>query len=105
MDDDLKLEWGKSLSGDLLAIWPKDADGLPEKPAFLCTRSCNDLSDRLTMNMLQAYGIPCLSMERGDGGLGRVVLGMSGYGVDLYVPETLLSDARILIEEDDHEEL
>ena len=68
-------------------------------------RSSTDLSDQLTMNMLQAYGIPCLSMERGNGSLGRLILGISGYGVDLYVPESMLADAGKLIEEDEHEEL
>ena len=44
-------------------------------------------------------------MERAEGSLGRVVLGISGYGVEIYVPENLLNDAKILLEEEHHEEL
>ena len=100
------FEWGRFRDSHLLDVWPKDADGKPEEPAFLCTRSCTDLSDQLLMNMLSAYDIPSLRMERGDGGLGRVVLGISGFGVDIYVPKSLLADARILCEgEAEHEEL
>lgn len=100
-----KFEWGKYQDGSLLEAWPKDAAGEPEEPAFLCTRSCTDLSDQLLMNMLWAYGIPCLRMERAEGGLGRIVLGISGYGVDIYVPKILLEDAKALCEEENHEEL
>ena len=53
--------------------------------------------------MLKAYGIPCLCMERAEGSLGRVVLGISGYGVEIYVPKNLLEDAKTLLEESDRE--
>ena len=43
--------------------------------------------------MLEAYGIPCLCVAPGDGSFGRVVLGMSGCGMDIYVPESLYDDA------------
>ena len=55
--------------------------------------------------MLQAYDIPTLCMERGNGNLGRVYLGISGYGVDIYVPKSLLNDAKQLCEEENNEEL
>lgn len=105
MDEQGKIQWGKYMEGELLAVWPKDERGQPEEPAFLCQRLSTDLSDQLTMNMLQAYGIPSLSMERGNGHLGRLILGISGYGVDIYVPKSLLQDAKQLIEEENHEEL
>ena len=44
-------------------------------------------------------------MERGNGNLGRVYLGISGYGVDIYVPKSLLNDAKQLCEEENNEEL
>ena len=105
MNGEHDLRWGQFKSGELLDSWPRKEDGEPVEPAYLCLRTCNDLSDVLTVNMLKAYGIPCLSMERAEGTLGRVVLGISGYGVELYVPATLLEDAKILIEEEHHEEL
>jgi len=105
MADLNKITWGQYQSGELLDSWPRDEKGEPVEPAYLCLRSCNDLADQLTVNMLKAYGIPCLCMERGEGSLGRVVLGISGYGVEIYVPATLLDDAKILLEEEHNEEL
>ena len=99
MSDEAKITWGQYQSGELLDAWPKREDGELEEPAYLCTRSCNDLSDQLTVNSLKAYGIPSLCMERAEGSLGRVVLGISGYGVEIFVPANLLGDAKALIEE------
>ena len=53
-------------------------------------------SDELIINMLEAYGIPCLRDYPGDGSFGKVVLGMSGQGTDIYVPESRLEEARAL---------
>ena len=56
--------------------------------------------DEMLANLLEAYGIPCLRQFPKDGSFGRVVLGMSGNGADIYVPETMLEDAKNLISED-----
>ena len=66
---------------------------------------CLDMSDQLRINMLQAYGIPCLCKDRGDGNFGRVIMGISGEGVDLYVPKSMLDDAKALCEEVNDEDL
>ena len=106
MNEGKKRNWGEYMDGALLERWPRAADDQPEEPAFLCTRSSTDLSDKLLMNMLAAYGIPSLAMERGNGVLGRVYLGIGGHGADIYVPKSLLDDASKLCEEDyDEEEL
>ena len=56
--------------------------------------------------MLEAYGIPCLRRYPGDGSFGRLILGISGQGVDILVPKSLYNDAKVLIEgEMNHEEL
>jgi len=57
-----------------------------------------DMDDVLLVNMLEAYGIPCLKNYPGDGQFGKIMLGMSGYGVEILVPETLLADAQALQE-------
>ena len=62
------------------------------------------MNDDLKVNMLEAYGIPCLRIYPGDGSFGRVVLGMSGFGTDIYVPESLVEDARALCQQPDEEE-
>ena len=54
---------------------------------------------------LKAYGIPGLSVDHGDGNFGRLILGMSGEGVDIFVPKSLLEDALALCEEENNEEL
>jgi len=103
--DDFKIKWGEFMDGALLEQWPRTELDRPDDPAFLCSRSSVDFSDKLLVNMLQAYGIPSLCMERGNGNLGRVYLGISGYGVDIYVPQSLLNDAKQLCEEENNEEL
>ena len=103
MNEERKITWGQFQSGELLASWPRRENGELEEPAFLCLRACSDLADLLTVSMLKAYGIPCLCMERAEGSLGRVVLGISGYGVEIYVPKNLLEDAKTLLEESDRE--
>ncbi len=105
MENDHRIKWGEIMDGVLLDQWPRDENGEPEEPVFLCSLPSVNLSDQMLMNMLQAYGIPCLSMERGNGNLGRIYLGISGYGTDLYVPKSLLDDAEQLCEEENNEEL
>jgi hypothetical protein len=103
MSDKPTIEWGQFQDGELLRSWPRKENGDPEEPAYLCLRSCSNMEDQLTVSMLRAYGIPCLCMERAEGSLGRVVLGISGYGVEIYVPENLLEDAKTLIEDSSSE--
>ena len=99
-----KLDWGRTDLTGLSDRWPRGEDGKPEPARFLCYRSCVDMSDRLLVNMLEAFGSPCLCVDPGDGGFGRVVLGMSGQGVDIYVPEHLYDDAEALSKEENNEE-
>ena len=99
------LQWGSSDGGRLTDRWPKDEQGKPETPVFLCNCSNTDMGDELRINMLEAYGIPCLRVYPGDGSFGKVVLGMSGLGTDIYVPQSMHSDAIALCEEENNEEL
>lgn len=94
MDD---KNWSRSLPGGLLERWPKDASGEPEEPVLLTTAINLNLYDEMTINMLEAYGIPCLKRYPGDGSFGKVVLGMSGQGTEIYVPRSMLEDAAALV--------
>ena len=105
MDEKAKLEWGRRLTGELLKKWPKDENGRPEEPVFLCNCGNNDMGDTLRINMLEAYGIPCVTRYPGDGGFGKLVLGMSGQGTDIFVPRSMLEDALQLCKEENNEEL
>ena len=91
-------DWGRGGFGLVADRWPKDEEGRAEESAFLCSCSNVDLSDTLTVNMLEAYGIPCLRDYPGDGSFGRVIMGASGTGVDIYVPKSMLEVAQKLIE-------
>ena len=99
-----KEDWGRAGSGLVSDRWPKDEEGRAEDSAFLCTCSNTDLSDELTVNMLEAYGIPCLRDYPGNGAFGRVIMGTSGTGVDIYVPKSMLEEAKMLIEGEKNDE-
>ena len=58
---DLHLSWGRDSRRDLLERWPTTPEGEPVTPAFLTKCGQVDLEDRLLVNMLEAYGIPCLT--------------------------------------------
>ena len=92
----MEQTWSRRLPSDLLERWPKTPSGDPEKAVFLCNCKALDLGDELRINMLEAYGIPCLRDYPGDGSFGKVVLGISGQGTDIYVPESMLEEARNL---------
>lgn len=86
--------------------WPQDENGEPEEAAFLCNMKGLDLDDSITVNMLEAYGIPCFCRYPGDGSFAKVILGMSGEGTDIFVPASRLEEAsdlynRAIIEETD----
>ena len=91
-----KDDWGKVLRGELYERWPKDENGDPEEPVFLGTAVNVNLFDELTVNMLEAYGIPCLRIYPGDGTFGKIILGMSGQGTEIYVPRSMIEDAANL---------
>ncbi len=93
-----KASWGRSFLGDTIKKWPLLSDNEPEKPAFLKHCSSVDMEDEMLINMLSAYGIPAIKQYPQNGGLGKIVLGMSGSGADIYVPESLLADALALME-------
>lgn len=93
------LTWGMSHFGTLLKKWPIRENGDPVVPAFLAHCSALGMEDVMLVNMLDAFGIPCIRQFPYNGELGQVVLGMSGDGVDIYVPETQLQEARALIQE------
>jgi len=92
---DNELTWNNVPYGELVKTWPKGEDGEPEAPAFLVHRSCVDMDDELTVSQLEGSGIPSV---RKYGNSATVILGMSAMGADIYVPQSLLADARTLIE-------
>ncbi|MBR1660079.1 MAG: hypothetical protein IJ705_07160 [Oscillospiraceae bacterium] len=91
--------------GELYEEWPKQPDGSPVPPKFLTHCASTDLSDQMLVSMLAAYGIPAVVEYPGDGAFGKVMLGLSGTGSSIYVPETLYIDAKELMEGENNDEL
>lgn len=98
MDEKPKLEWGRRITGKLYERWPKSESGEPVEPVFLTHVQCLDINDEMLVNLLEAYGIPCLRQYPNDGDFGRLILGTSGTGVEIYVPKTMYEDAFNLTE-------
>ena len=90
-------EWGRLITGDLLRRWPRDEDGELEPPVYLCHCTGLDMDDRLLISRMESYGIPCLKQYPGDGDFGKIILGMSGTGVDIFVPPGVWADACELL--------
>ena len=95
--------WGR-LPGELLKHCPTDERGEYVPPKYLTHCRSTDMEDEFLINMLEAYGIPVMRQRPGDGTFGKVLLGMSGTGTDLYVPETMYDEARDLMEAKSEEE-
>ena len=94
-----KLVWGRDrLPGELTEIWPKDEKGQPVKAVFLAHRSFVGMEDVMTVSLLEAYGIPVMRRYPHDGDFARLMLGVSGNGTDIYVPENMKEEALLLIE-------
>ena len=90
--------WARSMPGQAYKDWPK-TNGEPEEPVFLKHCTSVDMADEMLINMLTAYGIPAIKLYPSNGGFGKVVLGMSGEGADIYVPASMREDAVSLMEE------
>lgn len=92
--------WGRKKFDRISERWPLDEKGQPVSPVLFRHVAGSELDVEMAANLLEAYGIPVLRKPAGDGALGQVVLGFSGAGVDLMIPETMLEDARNISEGD-----
>ena len=90
-------EWSFKYTSGVTGDWPKGPSGEPEAPAFLERLFGNETELTLTRNMLWAYGVPSVGRYPMDGTLGKVILGQSGFGMDIFVPESMLEDAKNII--------
>ncbi len=90
-------EWGRALRGDLLKRWPRDEEGQLEPPVYLCHCTGLDMDDALLISRMESYGIPCLRQYPNNGEFGKLILGVSGTGVDIFVPASVWADACELL--------
>ena len=91
-------KWTKRKLGELQENWPKTSTGEYEEPVLLTKCSAKNMDDSILVNMLESYEIPCLKQYPNDGSLGNVILGMSGAGVEIYVPASKFMEAKDLLE-------
>lgn len=79
-------------------IWPVGDDGQPVPPALLTTVTGNQIDYQMTLALLRSFGVPTVESYTSGGTLAKIVLGFSGTGMDVLVPETMLEFARELIQ-------
>ena len=89
--------WGRREYGKTFEDWPRDGAGQPVEPAFLTLCGPLDMEAEMIQSMLEAYGIPSIRRLPGDGAFGELILGMSGNGIEIYVPCTQLEEAQELM--------
>ena len=78
--------------------WPQTEEGTPVPPVYLQHLRATDLEGEIVVNLLESADIPVVMQYPNGGSFGRVILGFSGTGIDVYVPETLLEDARAMLD-------
>ena len=77
--------------------WPNEAGGEPIAPAFLTHVEGGPLDMELTLSLLEAYGIPHIGEYPYNGTVGMVIMGQPMSVMDIFVPETMLEDARNIL--------
>ena len=77
--------------------WPVNENGDSIPPAYLTHISGGPLDTELTLNLLEAYGIPHVTEMPNNGAFGKLIFGHPPSGMEVYVPETMLEDAQNLL--------
>jgi hypothetical protein len=100
-DEEPQLEWGSAAESyaQLDALWPRDEAGEREKAVLLGSIPDFNNEADYAINMLMAYGIPAFKNYNNEGSLGKLILGTSAYSASVYVPQSLLEDAKALLEQ------
>ena len=78
--------------------WPNGENGESVAPAYLTHIHGGTLEMELTLNLLEAYGIPFVCEYPNNGLFGKLIMGFPPGGMEVYVPETMLEDARNLLD-------
>ena len=78
--------------------WPIDAQGEKEKAVLLTSTFDSTADADMLISLLAAYRIPCFKYFDYEGGAGKVINGFSDSAASLYVPASLLEDAKEILE-------
>ena len=92
------MEWSLGKKKEL--PWPNNENGEAIPPAYLIHIVGGPLDMELTLNLLEAYGIPYVCEYPNNGLFGKLILGHPPGGMEVFVPETLLEDAQNLLNAD-----
>lgn len=81
---------------DLPENWPLDQQGVPDQAALLLAAQ-SELGGGadVLLSMLASFQIPAFK----SGSLGKVIFGFAGQGVDIYVPQSRLEEAKAILEQ------
>ena len=82
---------------DLLARWPKNADGEPEPPALLRLEADFSSYRDIVCSMLDSFEIPYFTNRPGIGDLLFIRGGFSPEGIEIYVPASRLEETTSLL--------
>ena len=90
--------WGLSQSPhDRLENWPEDENGEKVPPVLLMHLGGAPMDMNVELSVLEAYNIPYILEYPNNGDFGIVIMGHAGGGVDIFVPETMLEDAKNIL--------
>lgn len=92
--------WFRGKKKKLKDVWPKNENGEPVSPALLTHIGGSTMDMQITLSLLEAYGIPAVDRYPNDGEFGRMMIGHAGGGVDIFVPETMLEEAKDILNAD-----
>lgn len=94
------MSWSLKKKEDKTPEWPTQENGDPVPPAFLTHIGGGPLNMELTLNLLNAYGIPYVCEYPNNGLFGKLIMGHPPGGMEVYVPETLAEDAQNVLNAD-----
>lgn len=89
--------WSFRKKKKLTEQWPKKDNGDMVPPAFLMHAGGSPMDTQVTLSLLEAYGISAVCQYPNNGEFGKLIIGHAGGGVDIFVPETQLEDARDIL--------
>ena len=89
--------WGFAKNWNKLDDWPTDENGDKVKPAFLMHVGGAPMDMDIELNVLEAYNIPTILKYPNNGEFGKLIIGHAGAGTDIFVPETMLDDAKNIL--------
>ena len=92
--------WSFGAERAVVGQWPQNENGAPVEPVFLEHMAGNKTELEMERNMLWAYGVPTVCQYPNDGEFGNVIMGHAGGGVDIFVPASMLEDAKNIISGD-----